>query len=143
MMREDKYCPVCPFNHPQYSPQLKFNQYVVCLTLANHGYICRKDITASGTIVDQFNTKLSKMNDQSCTRKLVAKRVSDDKASAHVSARRVHPPSITRPPLDSSVPPTTTENNLLLLPNQSAQMPTFNRYTNIYAYDSEDEQLFE
>ena len=115
MMREDKSCPGCHYNHPEYSPQLKVHQEVVCPALAKHGYLCRKDVTASANFVYQFNTKFPKIPDQSCTNKPVAKIVSDDKASDHISARRVHSLSIPIPPLDPSVPPAPIEKNLLLL----------------------------
>ena len=111
--------------------------------LAKHGYICQKDVTASETINDLFNTKYPKMNNQYHTRKLVAKRVSYDKASDHVYAKGVHSPLIPIPPLESSVPPTPPKNNLLLLPNQSAPMSNFNGYANLYSSDSEDEQVLE
>ena len=39
MMREEKSCPGCHFNHPDDSPKLKFHQEVGCLALAKHGYI--------------------------------------------------------------------------------------------------------
>ena len=41
MMREDKSCPGCHFNHPDGSPRLKFHQDVGYPALAKHGYICR------------------------------------------------------------------------------------------------------
>ena len=39
MIREDKSCPGCHFNHPEDSPKLKFHQEVGCPELAKHGYI--------------------------------------------------------------------------------------------------------
>ena len=47
MMREDKSCPGCHFNYPEDSQQLKFHQEVGCLAIVKHGYIFRKDVTAS------------------------------------------------------------------------------------------------
>ena len=143
IMGEDKSCPGCHYNHPKYYPRLKLHQEVGCLALAKHGYLCRKDVTASENVVYQFNTKSLKILDQSCTRKSVAKRVSDDKASDHVSARRVHPPSILSPPLDSIVPPALIRNNLILPLKQDTPMPTSNGYANIHSSGSEDELVFE
>ena len=116
--------------------------------LANHGYLCRKDFTASKTIVDQFNTKFPKITNQYHTIKPVAKRLSEEKASDHVSAIRFHSPSIQitvlppHPTLDSSVPPAPPEKNLLILPNQAEPIPTSNGYADIYSSDSEDEPVF-
>ena len=94
MMREDKSCPGCHFNHPDDSPRLKFHQYMGCPALEIHGYIYRKDVTESAKVVDRFNNKPPQMTDQDRTSKPVAKRVSNDSSSNQVSARRVHPPSI-------------------------------------------------
>ena len=137
MMREDKYCPGCHFNHPKDSPRLKIYKEVGCPELANHGYLCRKDVTASANVVYQFNTKFPKIPDQSCTNKPVAKRVSDDKASDHISARRVHSLSIPIPPLDPSVPPAPIEKNIIFLKNQAAPIPTYNGYSDVYSSDLE------
>ena len=60
----------------------------------------------------------------------------------HVSARRVHSPLIFNPPLDSIMPLSTIENNLLLLTNQAVPMPISNGYANIYSSDSEDDPVF-
>ena len=38
MIREDKSCPGCHFNHPNDSPRLKFHHEVGCLALAKYGY---------------------------------------------------------------------------------------------------------
>ena len=56
---------------------------------------------------------------------------------------QIHSLSILKPPLDSSMSPAPIENNLLLMPNQSAPMPTPNRYADLYSYDSEYEPAFE
>ena len=104
-----------------------------CQALAKHGYIYWKDVTASGNIDCQFNTKLPKMTDQSRTGKLVANRVSYDKASDHVSNRQVHSPLIICPPLDYIEPTNPPEKNHLLLPSQAVPMPTLNGYANIYS----------
>ena len=72
----------------------------------------------------------------------MVKRVSNDQASDHISARRVHPPSISNPPLNSSVTPAPIENNLLLLTKQALPMPTSNRYADLYSSDSEGEPVF-
>ena len=142
MMCKDKSCPGCNFNHPEDYPRLKFLQEVRYPALANHGYLCRKDVTESATIVDQFNSKPPKMTDQYCTKKPVAKRVSDDEASDHVSARWVYFPSIPSPLIDSSMPPYHPGKNLILLPNQSAQIPTSNGYANLYSFDPEGQPVF-
>ena len=92
IMQEEKSCLGCHYIHPKYPPQLKFHQEVGCLSLANHDYLCRKDVTASAKAIDKFNTKLPKTPDQYCPRNPVAKRVSFDQASDHVSTIRVHPP---------------------------------------------------
>ena len=91
-MEEDKYFPGCHFNKPNDYLRLNLHQEVGWAALAKHGYICRKDITESATIVDEFNTKFPRMNDQSCTRKPVENRVSEDEDSNHIFDRRVHPP---------------------------------------------------
>ena len=148
MMRKDKSCPGCHFNKPDTSPRLKFHQELGCLALAKHGYMCRKDVTASATIVDQFNTKFPRMIDQSHASKLVAKRVSEIKSFYHVSSRRVQSPSNQstvlppHPPLNSRIPPAPPGKNLLLLPNQSVTMTTSNGYADLYSFDSEDEPVF-
>ena len=131
MMWEDKYCPGCHYNHPKDFPRLKFHQELGCLELAKHGYLCWKDVTESSKVVDKFNTKLPKIPDQSRTSKPVAKRVSDNQASNHVSAIRVHSPSISNPPLTSSVPPDLIEKDLLLMLNQAYPMPTSNGYADL------------
>ena len=98
MMQEDKSCPGCHYNHPEYTPQLKFHQEVVCPALSKHGYLFRKYVKASAKVVDNFNTKFPKITDKSRTSKPLAKRLSDDLASEHVAARWVHYPSISNPP---------------------------------------------
>ena len=114
-----------------------------CPTIANHGYLFRKDVTASAKVVDKFKTKLTKIRDKSRTRKTMAKRVSDNLASDHVFDRRVHSPSTSNPPLDSNMPPAPIEKNLLLMPNQAATMPTHNRYADLYHSGLEDNLVFE
>ena len=39
MIREDKSCPGCHFNHPKDSPKLKFHQEVGCPALSKQGYL--------------------------------------------------------------------------------------------------------
>ena len=134
-------CRGCHFNLPKDYPQLKFRQEVGYPALANQGYLCRKDVTSSAKVVDKFNKTFPKISDQSCTRKPVAKILSEDLASDHVSARRVHSPSTSNPPLNSSVPSAPIEKNLLLLPNQSWPMPTSNGYADIYSSESEDDPV--
>ena len=92
MMREDKSCPGCHFNHPDDSPKLKFHQEVGSLALAKHGYIFWKDVTSLAKIVDRFNTKFLQNKDQSRVNKPAAKRVSENSSSDHISARHVHSP---------------------------------------------------
>ena len=91
MMSKDKSCPGFHFNKPNDPPRLKFHQGVGCLALAKHGYICWKYVTASATIVHQFNKKLPRMNKKYRTSKTLAKRVSEDTASDHVSSRGSNP----------------------------------------------------
>ena len=143
MMCEDKSYLGCHYNNPKDSPRFKFHKDVGCLALAKHGYLFWKYVTASENFFELFNTKFSKIPDQSRTSKPVADRVSYDKASDHVSTRQVHYPLILSPPLDYSVPPAPIENTLLLLPNEAALMPTSNEYADIYSYYSEDEPVFE
>ena len=104
---------------------------MVCPALVKHGYLCQKYVMASEKVVDKFNNKFPKMTDQSQTSKPVAKRVSDELFSNQVSARRVHSPSISNSTLEYTVPQDTILNNVLLMPNQVAPIPTYNRYTNI------------
>ena len=73
IMREDKSCPGCHLNYPDDFPRLKFHQDVGCPVLAKHGYIFRKDVTASAKVVDRFNNKFPKMTYQARTSKPVAK----------------------------------------------------------------------
>ena len=92
--------------------------------------------TASAKIIDKFNKKIPKMTDQSQTSKPVAKREYDDFSSEQVYARQVHSPSISNSTLDSTVPPAPIAKNIILMKNQVTQIPTSNRYTNLYYYDS-------
>ena len=148
MIHDDNSCPGFHFNKPDDSLRLKFHQEVGCPALSKHGYICRKDVTASATIVDQFNKKPPRMTDKSCPSKTGAKQASDDTASDNISARRVHSLSIHSteltpyPPLESSMPPAPPEMNLLLLPNQAAPMPTSKRYVDLYSSESFEEPVF-
>ena len=93
MMHKDKSCLGCHFNKPDDSPRLKFRQEAGCPVLAKHGYIFRKDVTASATIVYQFNTKFPRMTYQARAKNPVAKRISYDSSSDHVFYRRLHPPT--------------------------------------------------
>ena len=120
IMQEDNYCLGCHFNHPDDSPKLNFHQEVGCLTLAKHGYIFRKDVTASAKVVDWFNIKLPRMTDQAQSNKPVAKRIPDDYSSNQVSARHVRSPSISNTTIDSTVPPYPIANTVLLMPNRAA-----------------------
>ena len=63
MMQEDKSCPGCHYNHPEYTPQLKFHQEVVCPALSKHGYLFRKYVKASAKVVDKFDTNFPKIPD--------------------------------------------------------------------------------
>ena len=104
MIREDKSCLGCHFNHPGDSPKLKFHQEVGWPALAKHIYLWRKDVTASAKIVDKFNTKFPWNTDPDKVLKLAAKRVSDDSSSDHISARHVHSPSISNTTIESTIP---------------------------------------
>ena len=149
MMCNDKSCPGFHFNKPDDSPRIKFHQEVGFPALSKNGYIFWKDVIALATTIDQFNKKFPSMTDQSCPSKPVAKRVSEDTASDHVSARRVHSPSIhstelpPHPPLKSRVPPSPPEKNLLLLKNQAAPMPTSNGYVDLYSSNSDNNPVFD
>ena len=142
MIREDKSCLGCQFNHPDNSPKLKFHQEVGCPVLAKHGYICRKDVTAWAKIVDRFNTKFPRMIDQARANKPVTKRISEESSSYHVSSRRVHSPSISNTTIESTVPPAPIVNTVLLMPNHVAPTPTSNGYNNLYLSDSDDDPVF-
>ena len=63
MMREDKSCPGCHFNHPNNPSKLKLHQEVGCPEFAKHGYILWKDVTALAKIVDKFTTKFPRNTD--------------------------------------------------------------------------------
>ena len=126
IMREYKSCSECHFNHSYDPPKLKFHQDVVFLALAKHVFICRKDVTASAKVVDQFNNKFPKNKDQARANKPVSKRVSDESSSNQVSARQFHSPSISNSAIDSTVPPAPIANTVLLVPNRVAPTPTSN-----------------
>ena len=143
MMWEDKSCTGLHFNHPNNSPRIKFHQDVGCLALAKHGYICRKDVTASAKLVDRFNNKFPKMTDQARKSILVAKRVSDESSSDQVSARRVHSPSISNSTIDSTLPPAPIPKKVLLMPNRVAPIPTSNGYKDLYSSESNNDPLSE
>ena len=115
MMREDKSCLGCHFNHPNDSPKLNFHQEVGCLAFAKHGYIFRKDVTALAKIVDRFNTKFPTVMDQARANKPVSKHILDNSSSDQVSARHVHSPSISNYTLYSTVPPAPIANIVLLI----------------------------
>ena len=115
MMRKDKSCPGCHFNHPDDSPKIKFHQEVGCPALAKHGYIYRKDVTALAKIMDQFNTKITLMTDQARVNKPFAKRVLDDSSYDQISDRHVHSSSISNTTIDSTVPPDYINNTVLLV----------------------------
>ena len=143
MMQEDKSCLGFHFNHPDHSPKLKFHQEVRCPALAKHGYIYWKDVTSLAEIVDRFNTKFPRMTDQAQVNKPVAKRISDDFSSNHISSIHVHSPSISNTTIDSTVPPAHISNTVLLMPNRAAPTPTSNGYNNLYSSDSDDNPVFE
>ena len=142
MMQEDKFCPRCHVNHLDDSPRIKFRQDVRYPALASHGCIFREDVTASAKVLDIFNNKSPKITYQDQKSKPVAKRVSDNSSSGKVSARRVHPPSISNSTLDSNVPTDPIEKNVLLIPNRVAPIPTSNRYNNLYSLESDDDPVF-
>ena len=142
MMRENKSCPGFHFNHPHDSPKLYFHQEVGCPALAKHGYIFRKDVTASSKIVDRLNTKFPRMTDQAQANKPVAKRISDNYSSNQVSARHVHSPSISNTTIESTVSPAPIANTVLPMPDRVAPTPTSNGYNNLYSLDSDDNPVF-
>ena len=142
-MQEDKSCPGCHVNHPDDSQKIKFYQEVGCLKLANHGYICRKDVTMLAKIVDKFNTKFPRNTDQARVNKPAAKRVSDNSSSNQISARHFHSPSISNKTIDSTVPPAYIDNTVLLMPNCAAPTPTSNGYNGLYSSESEYNPVFE
>ena len=111
----------CHFTHPKDSLKLKFHQEVVCPALAKHGYIFFKDVTASAKIMDKSNIKFPRNTDQAKFHKPAAKRVSDDSSLEQISARHVHSPSISNTTIDSTIPPASINNSVLLMPNRAAQ----------------------
>ena len=137
MMRDDKSCLVCHFNKLDYTPRLNFHQEMGFPALAKHDYICRKDVTVSETIVDQFNKKLLSITNQPRPNRTGSRRASEEMASVTVSARRVHSPSIPITelppslPFKYSVPPAPHEINLLLLPNQVVPVTNSNGYADL------------
>ena len=143
MMRKDKSCPGYHYNHPKDYPQLKFHQYVGCPELSKHGYLFRKDITASAKGADKFNTKFPKIPNQSRTRNPVAKRVSDNQASDHVSARRVHYPSISNPHSTPACHQIRLKRTFSFFQTKPPKCPPPNGYAKLYSSDSEDEPVFE
>ena len=114
-----------------------------CPTLAKHSYICRKDITASAKIVDKFNTKFPCNTYQAKFHKPTAKIVSDDSSSDQILARHIHSPFISNTTLDSTIPPASINNSVLLMPNRAAPPLTSNGYNDLYLYDSEEDPVFE
>ena len=142
MMRKDKSCPGCHFNHPDDSPKLKFRQEVGCLALAKHSYIFQKVITASAKIVDKFNNKFPRNTDQAKVHTPAAKRVSCNSSSDQILVRHVHSPYISNTMIESTVPPASIDNSVLLMPNRAAPTPTSNGYNDIYSSDSEDDPVF-
>ena len=93
--------------------------------------------------MDRFNKKFPKMTDQAQTSKQVAKRVPDDSSFDQVSARPVHPPSISNSALDSTVPTALIAKTVLLMPNRVAPILTSDRYKDLYFSESDDNQVFE
>ena len=143
MMREDKSYPGCHFNHPDNFPKLKFHQEVGCPALDKHGYIFRKDVTASDKIVDRFNTKFPRMTDQARVNNPIAKRILDDSSSNHIPSKHVRSPSISNTIIDSTVPPAPISNTNILMPNRAVPTPTSNGYNNLYSSESDDDPVFE
>ena len=133
----------CHFNHPEDSLKLKFHQEVGCPELAKHGYLCRKDVTASSKIVDKFNTKFPRNTDPAKVLKPNTKRVSDNSSSDQILARHVHSPYISNTTIESTIPPVLINNPVLLMPNRPAPTLTSNSYNDLYLSDSEEEPVFE
>ena len=133
MIREDKSCLRCHFNHPEDYPKLKFHQEVGCPALAKHDYLCCKDVTASAKIVDKFYTKFPRNTDPDKFLKPAAKRVSDDSSSDQISKRHAHSPSISNTTIESTIPPSSINNSVILMPNRPAPPLTSNRYNDLYS----------
>ena len=143
IIREDKSCPGCHFNHPEDSPKFKFHQEVGCPALAKHGYLRRKDVTTSSKIVDNINTKFPHNTDPDKFLKRASKRVSYNYSSDQISARHVHSPSISNTTIDSTISPDSINNLVLLMSNRVSTPPTSNGYNDLYSSDSEDDPVFE
>ena len=75
--------------------------------------------------------------------KPAAKIVSDDSSSNHISARHVHSPSISNTTIESTIPPASINNSVLLMTNRPAPPLTSNGYNDIYSSDSEEDPVFE
>ena len=142
MIREDKSCPGCHFNHPKDPPKLKSHKEVGCPAITKHGCLCRKDVTASAKIVDKFNTKFPRNTDPAKVLKPASKRVSDDSSYDHISERHVHSPSISNIMIESTILPASINNSVLLMPNRTAPPLTYNGYNDIYSSDSEEDPVF-
>ena len=143
MIREANSCLGYHFNHPKDSSKFKFHQEVGCPELSKHGYLCRKDVTALAKIVDKFNTNFPQNTDPDKVLKPAAKRVSDDSSSNQISVRHFHSPSISNTTIESTIPPASIKNSVLLMPNCPAPPLTSNRYNDLYSSDSEEDLLFE
>ena len=143
MIREDKSCLGCHFNHPGDSPKLKFHQEVGCPELAKHGYLCRKDVTALAKIMEKFNTEFPRNKYLAKVLKPASKRVSDKSLSNQISERHVHLPSISNSTIESTIPPDLINHSDLLMPNRPAPHLTSNGYNDLYSSNSEEDPLFE
>ena len=131
------------FQSPWRFLKLKFYQEVGCPALAKHGYLCRKDVTASAKIVDKFNTKFPRNTYPAKFLKPAAKIVSDDSSSDQISARHVHSPSISNTTIESTIPPALINNSVLLVPNCAAPPLNSNGYNDLYSSDSDKDPVFE
>ena len=143
MIRDNKSCPGCHFKHPKDSTKLKFHQEVGFPALVKHGYLCRKDVTASAKILDKFNTKFPQNTDPAKVLKPAAKIVSDDSSSDQILAKHVHSPSNIQYNNRINNPASFDKNSVLLMPNRPAPPLTSNGYNYLYSSEIEEGPVFE
>ena len=94
-------------------------------------------------IVDKCNTKFPRNTDPVQSLKLESKRVSDNSSSNQIAARHVHSPSIFNTTIESTIPPASINNSVILMPNQPTPPLTSNRYNDLYSSYSGEEPVFE
>ena len=150
MVRHYKFCPGCHFNKPYNSSRLKFHQEFECPALSKYGYVCKKDVTETDTILDEFNEKFSKAQDQPRTNQTTGeRRTTEEVGTEHASARRIcwlpMPQETLSPvwPHDSVPKPAPPETQTPHLLNQAAPAPSYKGYADLYLSDPDNAPVFE